>query len=172
MHHTLIAGMGNVIMGDDAIGPTVVAHLAARFAFAQGVKLQDLGTPGMDLALHLAGVRTAVLVDALVDSRVPPGTIRVLGREELLAGPAAGLDPHAPDLREALLLASHYGDAPENVCLIGVVVEDCSLSDGFTEKVRDALPALVDAVTAELRRLGIAYEERIPPEVPDLWWKR
>jgi hydrogenase maturation protease len=173
MHDTLIAGMGNVLMGDDAAGPTVLAHLEARFTFPDGVKVLDLGTPGVDLALHLTGVRTVVLLDALADGTMPPGTIRVADRAEILAGPvAAGLDPHSPRLREALLLAGRLGDAPEQVCLIGVVAADCSLVAGMSAPVRAAIPALVDTARLEMRRLGIPFDERVPPGVPDLWWER
>ena len=173
MHHTLIAGIGNVLMGDDAIGPTVVAHLAARYAFPEGVKVVDLGTPGVDLALHLAGVRTVVLIDALVDPAMPPGGIRVVGRTEILAGAAvSGMDLHAAGVREALLLAESLGGAPEEVCLIGVTVESCVLGNGLCGGVRAAVLEAVDVVEAELRRVGVPYAERVPAGIPDVWWER
>ncbi len=173
MHDTLIAGIGNVLMGDDAAGPAAVAHLEARYTFPDGVKVADLGTPGMDLALHLAGVRTVVLIDALADSSVAPGTIRVVQREAILAArPAEGTDPHAAGLREALLLAEQHGGAPERVCLVGVAAADCSLGAGLSGGVREAIPAVVDAVVAELRRLDVPHTERVPAGAPDLWWTR
>lgn len=173
MHHTLIGGLGNVLMGDDAIGPAVVAHLAARFVFPEGVKLHDLGTPGMDLALHLAGVRNVVLIDALADATLPVGTIRVVRRAEILAGPAAaGLDAHAPGLREALLLSGHCGSVPEEVCVVGVVAEDCGLGAGLSDSVRASVPGLVAEVVDELRRLGVGVQERVPAGEPELWWER
>lgn len=173
MHHTLIAGIGNVLMGDDAIGPTVVAHLQARFAFGPGVKVADLGMPGLDLALHLAGVRTVVLVDAMVDQAMEAGALRVVRSAEILDGPAApGLDPHAPGLREALLVAARHGGAPEQVCLIGVAVESCELGAGLSPAVANATGEIVERVTEELRLLGVAFEERAAPIAPALWWTR
>lgn len=173
MHHTLVAGIGNVLMGDDAIGATVVAHLEARFVFPDGVKVADLGTPGMDLALHLTGVGTVLMIDALVDSSAQPGLIRVMRREEILAGPAAaGMDPHAAGLREALLLAERHGGSPERVSLIAVVAGSCLLGDGLSDGVRAAVPAIVEAVAVELRSLAVPFTERAPALVPDLWWTR
>ncbi|HEY3443437.1 MAG TPA: hydrogenase maturation protease [Paludibaculum sp.] len=173
MHHTLIGGLGNVLMGDDAIGPTVVAHLAARFVFPEGVKLHDLGTPGMDLVLHLAGLRNVVLIDALANSTLPAGAIRVVRREELLAGPAsAGLDAHSPGLREALLLTEHCGGVPEQVCVVGVVAEDCSLGAGLSDSVRKSVAGLVEAVVDELRLLCVSVQARVPPGEPETWWER
>jgi hydrogenase maturation protease len=173
MHHTLIAGIGNVLMGDDAIGPTVVAYLAARYAFPEGVKVVDLGTPGVDLALHLAGVETVLLIDALMDPVAPPGAIRVVRRPEILAGaPATGIDPHAAGVREALLLAEGYGGAPEQISLIGVTVENCALGAELSEDVRAAVEGVVDVAVAELRRLCVPFEARVPAGIPDLWWER
>jgi hydrogenase maturation protease len=173
MHHTLIAGIGNVLMGDDAIGPTVVAHLEARFAFPDGVKLADLGTPGIGLALHLAGVRTVVLIDAVVDNSVSPGTVRVVRQDEIPAGGAGGgLDVHTPGLRAVLLMAEESGGAPEHLSVIGVTAESCSLGGGLSEGVRRAVPGAVDAAAAELRRLGVALSERVECRAPDLWWER
>ena len=173
MHHTLIAGIGNVLMGDDAIGPTVIAHLAARFAFPDGVKVVDLGTPGIDLALHLAGVRTVVLIDAVVDPASPPGTIRVLRRAEIMAGAAsAGTDPHTAGVRESLLMADCEGGAPEQVCLVGVAVASCALGAELTDAVRAAVPEAVEVVASELQRLGVPVRERKPAGTPDVWWER
>ncbi len=173
MHYTLIAGIGNVLMGDDAIGPTVVAHLEARFVFPDGVKVADLGTPGIGLALHLAGVRTVVLIDAVVDDSVPPGTIRVVQQDEVLAGGGPnGLDAHAPGLRAVLLMAGESGGAPEHLSVIGVTAESCCLGGGLSEGVRRAVPGAVEAAVAELRRLGVPFTERTPAGAPDLWWER
>jgi hydrogenase maturation protease len=173
MHHTLIAGIGNVLMGDDAIGPTVAAHLEARFAFPDGVKVADLGTPGIGLALHLAGLRTVVLIDAVIADSDPPGTIRVVRQDEIVAGGAAGgLDAHAPGLPAVLLMARETGGAPEQLSVIGVTAESCCLGGGLSEGVRRAVPGAIEAVAAELRRLGVPFTERIPPGAADLWWER
>ena len=173
MYHTLIAGIGNVLMGDDAIGPTVAAHLEARFAFPEGVKVADLGTPGIGLALHLTGVRTVVLIDAVVDNSVPPGTLRLVRLDEILAGGAAnGLDAHAPGLKAVLLMARESGGAPEHLSVIGVTAESCCIGGGLSEGVRRAVPAAVEAAAAELRSLGVPFTERTPAGAPDLWWER
>ena len=42
---TAIYGIGNILLGDDGVGPAVVEYLAAHYTFGPEVILEDLGTP-------------------------------------------------------------------------------------------------------------------------------
>jgi len=89
-----VFGLGNVLMGDDALGPTVIAHLVAGFDFPPEVHVEDLGTPGLDLHPHLAGLDALILID-VVKAEGEPGELRLYGKEEILRhapGPR-GRDP-------------------------------------------------------------------------------
>ena len=67
----LIAGIGNVFLGDDAFGVHVVRRLAER-ALPDSVCVRDYGIRGLDLAFALsAGYEGAVLVDATSRGRAP-----------------------------------------------------------------------------------------------------
>src|SRR5512136_2177115 len=97
-----VLGIGNVLAGDDALGPYVVKLIDARYELPPEVELLELGTPGADLALHLDGLDAAVVVDTV---RLPgaAGEVHVLDREHLLARrPVLPASPHEPGLREAL----------------------------------------------------------------------
>ena len=56
MKNILVAGIGSVLLGDDGIGPYVVRMLEANYAFDEGVEIEDLGTPALDLIDHIAGL--------------------------------------------------------------------------------------------------------------------
>ena len=79
MPDLLVAGIGNIFLGDDGFGPEVVRHLAADPAgLPEGVRLVDYGIRGMHLAYDLlAGYDALVLVDA-VPGPGPPGELTVL----------------------------------------------------------------------------------------------
>src|SRR5579864_4022906 len=49
MKRALIGGIGNVLLGDDGIGPYVVHVLESRYTFGESVAVADLGTPALDL---------------------------------------------------------------------------------------------------------------------------
>jgi len=73
----LIAGVGNIFLGDDGFGPEVARRLAAE-DLPGWVQVADYGTSGMHLAYDLAdGYQTAILIDAAPRGD-KPGTVTVL----------------------------------------------------------------------------------------------
>jgi hydrogenase maturation protease len=167
-----LLGIGNVLMGDDALGPYAVKLLEARYELPPEVELRELGTPGADLALHLDGLDAAVVIDT-VKLRGEPGEIRLLHKEALLAKrPLLPTSPHEPGLREALFSLEFHGGAPGEVRLVGVIPGRVELEVGLSPAVQAALPAVLEAALAELAALGAPARLRAVPGVPDLWWER
>ena len=107
MSRILIAGIGNIFLGDDAFGVEVVRRLARR-CLPDGVEVRDFGIRGLDLTYTLLdGWDVVILVDA-VPRGEPPGTLFVIVPEtdEAQPQPLADIDmavfelqPHqlAPD---------------------------------------------------------------------------
>jgi hydrogenase maturation protease len=167
-----VLGIGNVLMGDDALGPHVVKLLESRYEVPAGVDLVELGTPGPDLPLHLDGLDAAVVVDT-VRASGEPGEIRLLDKAQLVArAPVLPASPHEPGLREALLALEFQGRGPGEVRLVGVVPASVELGVGLSPAVRASVPAALARVVRELELLGIALCERREPRPPDLWWER
>lgn len=136
----LVAGIGNVFLGDDGFGVEVVGRLA-RSLLPAGVKVEDFGIRGMDLAYALQDYDVAILVDALPRGN-PPGTLYVI--EPALDEQAAALDTHGMDPVKVLGLARHLGDRLPRVLVVGcepatVMGEDDDLSAELSEPVRAAL---------------------------------
>ncbi len=172
MARIAIIGIGNVLTGDDAVGPHVVRVLEARYALPDDVQVIDAGTPGYDLTAFLVGLEAAVLVDA-VRAKGAPGELRVYDKAELLSKkPVLAVSPHEPGVREALLNADFMGVTPALVRLVGVIPARTETGIGLSPEVRAAIPAAVERVAAELRALGVPVDERRPPREPDLWWER
>lgn len=168
-----VLGLGNVLMGDDALGPHVIAHLLAGYDFPAEVLVEDLGTPGLDLHPHLAGHDVLVLVD-VVKSKGAAGELRLYRKDEILKNPiGVRVSPHDPGVKEALLGLQFAGEDPKEVLLVGVIPDTtCNLEVGLSEPVRGAIPRAVDAVLAELARLDRPAVPRVPALEPDTWWER
>ncbi len=173
MPRIAVIGIGNVLAGDDAVGPHVLKVLEARWALPPDVEVLDAGTPGYDLTAFIAGVEAAVIVDSVRAGGAPPGALRTYDKEALLAkAPVLALSPHEPGVREALLNADFMGVAPRVVRLVGVVPASVATGIALSPEVRAAVPAAVAQVLRELESLGVRASERLPPAEPDLWWER
>jgi hydrogenase maturation protease len=167
-----VLGLGNVLMGDDALGPTVIKVLEAEYEFPTGVSVQDLGTPGLDLTPYLAGVEALIVVDTVRASGAP-GEVRLYRRDEILKHPPQPrLSPHDPGLKEALLTMEFSGSGPREVLLVGVIPAEVRTGVGLSQAVRAAVPAAVAEVVQELARLEVAPRPRPAPAPADLWWER
>ena len=165
-------GLGNVLQGDDGLGPTVVRRLLAAFEFRPEIRIEDLGTPGLHLHPLLADLDAVVLVDTVLGDG-EPGTISIYRREELLGAPAGvRTSPHDPGLVETLEALDFAGTAPKEVSVVGVVPGDTGAGVALSPKVERSLPDVEAAVLAELDRLGVRASPREPARPPDLWWRR
>ncbi len=75
----LVAGVGNIFLGDDGFGPEVVRRFAAVRSQQEGVRVVDYGIRGMHLAYDLLdGYDALVLVDAMPSQDAAPGTLTLL----------------------------------------------------------------------------------------------
>ncbi|HWO22006.1 MAG TPA: hydrogenase maturation protease [Kofleriaceae bacterium] len=138
----LVAGIGNVLLGDDGFGPAVIAALRAGGPRTRpDVEIADFGIRGMDLALALTGgVDAAILVDAVARGGAP-GTLYVIE-------PAAGAPPellaHAMDPARVLAYAAAIGAPPRVVRVVGC--EPARLGDGEGDGDRELLVGLSEPV--------------------------
>jgi len=168
----LIGGIGSVLLGDDGVGPHVIALLEANYSFDESVRVLDLGTPGLDLVAHLSGIDAVILIDA-VKNEAAPGSVTLYRREDILryGAPQVRMDPHSPALSESLLIADFTGEGAEQVLLIGVSGEQYESCTKLSDAARRGASLAANAVLAELDRLGANYSRRIAPETFTAWWE-
>ncbi|MGB8930425.1 MAG: hydrogenase maturation protease [Anaeromyxobacteraceae bacterium] len=167
-----ILGIGNVLMGDDALGPFVIKLLEAAWEPLRGLQLLDAGTPGLDLTAYLAELDAVVVAD-VVKATGAPGEVRLYGKQELVERPPVlALSPHEPGLREAILNADFLGVAPRSIRLVGVIPESVDYRLGLTAPVRAALPLVLERIRQELAAVGVTPTPRAAPLAPDVWWER
>jgi hydrogenase maturation protease len=113
----LVAGIGNIFLGDDAFGVEVVHRLAER-PLPGDVKVVDFGIRGFDLAHALMDSpdSAAVLVDAMPRGG-PPGTLYLLEAEVDSAEP--DVETHGMDPATVLRLVQALGGRPPRVLVVG-----------------------------------------------------
>ena len=135
----LVAGVGNVLRGDDGFGPAVTERLGHLPA---GAEVIETGIGGIALLQELlAGCDGLVLIDAM-DRGAPPGTVFVIE-------PDVAEAEHIPDVHLAnpdrvLMMAKTMGVLPERVVIVGCqVAEVDELGEGLSPEVERALGTAV-----------------------------
>jgi hydrogenase maturation protease len=170
----LIAGVGNIFLGDDAFGVEVAQRLARR-ALPDEVRVADFGIRGLDLAYALLdGYAAVILVDALPRG-CPPGTLYVLevAADEPPAAEGAGplIETHNLDPVKVLRLAAAMGARVERLLVVGCEPvplgesEDMQmgLSDPVRAAVEEAVPLVESLAARLLRGEGIAAKAALTP---------
>lgn len=123
----LVAGVGNIFLGDDAFGVEVVLSLNRR-RLPESVVVKDFGIRGFDLAYALLDPWNAVIiVDTLPRGEVP-GTLYAiephLADLRSPASPDAAMNPHGMDPVRVLNLADSMGGISAQVFIVGCEPND------------------------------------------------
>jgi hydrogenase maturation protease len=118
----LVAGIGNIFLGDDGFGVEVAQQLSRR-NLPSSVRVADFGIRGFDLAYALQdGYEITILIDAFPHGQ-QPGTVSVI--EPDLHDPDASLaqinfvEPHAMNPMNVLRMATAMHGPLKRVLLIG-----------------------------------------------------
>jgi hydrogenase maturation protease len=170
MKNVLIGGIGNILLGDDGVGPYIARLLTAYFEFDEGVEIADLGTPALDLIDQISGRDAVILIDSIkVDSE--PGSVLLYRKPDIMRHcPEVRMDPHSPALVETLLSVEMFAIGPRDVLLIGIAGASYDSGCRLSAPVSDSIPQAIAEIQAELTRLGVTYRRRERPIESGIWW--
>ncbi|MDX2183900.1 MAG: hydrogenase maturation protease [Gemmatimonadaceae bacterium] len=149
---TLIIGCGNLLRGDDAVGPIFVRHLWQR-GLPVGVRCADGGTGGMDVAFQMRGVPHVILVDACRSGSTPGELFRLPGSAVEHLPPLAGINLHAFRWDHALAFARWLlkDEYPEQITVYLIEGEHFTIGEALSPAVEKAMHRLGDLLLDELR---------------------
>jgi len=156
MSRILVAGVGNIFMGDDAFGVEVARRLARR-SLADGVRVVDFGIRGIDLAYALVDGYDAVILVDTARLGAPPGTVRVvapqLHSDEPQAPECLLVEPHDLDPAKVLRLAAALGNICQRILLVACEPATFGNEDADAMGLSPAVAAAVDEAMAVVERL-------------------
>lgn len=152
----LVAGVGNIFLGDDGFGCEVIRVVQQRGCLDADVRVVDYGTGGVHLAYDLLdGCDALVLVDALPDGGTP-GELRVFEADLQDLPATGGLDVHSVDQGAVMATLRTLGGTPPRTIVVGCQVKDLGEGIGLSEEVRTAVPRAADAVRSVVAMLDSA----------------
>ena len=152
----LVLGLGNPLLGDDAVGLKVAALVRDRLEGVPGVNVEEEEAGGLRLMERMTGYDRVVLVDAAVTGGTP-GEVRRLAPDDLPTQRTA--TAHGIDLPSALVLGRQLGyPMPAEVTIVAIEAERVL---EFRHDMTPAVAAAVEpAVAAVLEELARARGER------------
>jgi hydrogenase maturation protease len=155
MGRLLVAGIGNIFLGDDGFGVEVARRLTAEPP-PDGVDVADFGIRGLHLAYELADGRydTAILVDAAARGGAP-GTVYVIEADAADAATdvAAADNGHGLTPDAVLAWLKRLGAPSPRVLVVGC--EPATVEDGIG--LSEPVAAAVEEAVAVLRRLMVEH---------------
>lgn len=161
MAKVLVAGVGNVLRGDDGFGVEVARKLIASGNNPRGVQVIEVGIAGIALVQDLLDSYDALIVIDAVSRNGRPGTLYLLEPEvrdmdsyeeeerlDLLA------DMHYTEPSKALMLAKALAVLPRKVLILGCEPETCDeLRVGLSKPVKRAVEQAIKNLNSTIAEL-------------------
>lgn len=151
----LIAGVGNILFGDDGFGPEVIEYLESHYKIPENVCLADAGTGIRKIlfTITLGEVRPKVIVviDA-VDKGREPGEIFDISLDDI---PKEKID----DFSIHQVPSSNLLKELKDLCSVEVIVRVCqiktipdTIQSGLSEPLKKAVPLMAQSIAEEFFR--------------------
>ncbi|HXT11920.1 MAG TPA: hydrogenase maturation protease [Candidatus Angelobacter sp.] len=170
MKRILVAGIGNIFLGDDAFGSEVARELMA-IALPPEAHVVDFGIRGYDLAYALAdGYDAVILVDATPRNE-PPGTVCLIEPDLANLGSleSASVDAHDMVPLHVLQMAEALGGRPARLFLVGCEPDQLDSEDGqmgLSDAAQAAVPKAVEMVQSLIKELSQTERNKDTGAVP------
>src|SRR6202453_956466 len=117
----LVAGIGNIFLGDDGFGSEVVRHVPVQ-QDDSGVRVVDYGIGGMHLAYDLLEDWDALVIVDAIPSRGRPGALHVFEADHESPSATAALDAHSMDPAAVFDSLKALGGKPPYTVVVGCEV--------------------------------------------------
>ena len=148
---TLIIGCGNLLRGDDGVGPILIRRLWELDCLPPHIRLADGGTGGMDVAFQMRSMKNVIIIDAC-QAGAEPGTLyKVPGEELEELPPLTGLHSHSFRWDHALafgrwLLKEEY---PEKITVYLIEAKDTDFRMELSPSVAETMEQLAQMLIKE-----------------------
>ncbi len=155
----LVAGVGNELKGDDALGLHVIRLLEDK-GLPENVKTRWYGTSIIDLIYDVENVDCLVIVDA-VDQGLKPGEIFVkeVAREDIIEVKSENsnllfsMSYHEFDVESLLALLKALNKLPSKVIIAGIQPKDTSVRMEISPEIKASIPILENMLRSKIMNL-------------------
>jgi len=147
-----VIGLGNLLRGDDSVGPVVVRELAES-SHATNMQIVDAGADAFILLEHLLGEEAVLIVDC-ADMGLKPGQfIKFDVTEADFEQLSSNISLHGFSFAEVYQMARRMG-RPAPCTIIGVQPKSIEFNSTMSFEVRQNIPQIIDAIVEEAKKHG------------------
>lgn len=147
MAETIVIGVGNRMMGDDAVGPAVLDRLTGRVA--PDIALIESVGDATHLLESWRDTRLAVVVDAVVSGGVPGSVRRIDGRNGL-PSTWRSASTHLVGVAEAIDLGAAVEVLPDELVVYGIEIGSVQPGVSLSPAIVAAADVAAEGIVAEL----------------------
>jgi hydrogenase maturation protease len=145
-----VIGLGNIIRGDDGIGPVVIEELEKN-GHLLPVHLCDAGSDAFTVLDHLLGSEPVLIIDCARMGK-KPGTVKKIVTTDIERMPSdIGMSLHGYSLVGIWKIAQSMG-VKKNLAIIGVEPDSIQFNSGLSEVVKKSIPVIIKMVAEEARK--------------------
>lgn len=141
MKHTLVLGIGNLLLKDEGVGIHVIRALEEEKSLPPHVSLMDGGTGGLHLLSWLDGYKRIIMVDATLDEH-PPGTVRLIRPRYATDFPPL-MSAHEIGLRDMIEAMILTDSLPEIHLIVVSAANVSEVGMELTPNVKAAIPHVI-----------------------------
>lgn len=155
-----IAGIGNLILGDEGFGVHLVHYLQDNYEFPDNVDIQDVGTAGIYMAPFLEECDPVLVID-VVDIEGEPASFHYFELDDVKAGNfQMRMSPHQLGLLEILEVSKLRGAAPEHIEFYTVIPKVLEESIELSEEVNSKKIEVAEMILKRLENLGVKVSKK------------
>lgn len=152
---TAIMGFGNPVRSDDAVGIYVIEQLKKIIGANENINIFDMGTAAFEVLFELKNHEKIILIDAVINSKEPVGTLFKLPAEEVIRAPKD--DPmvflHGMKWDQALSYAKKIlqDKYPDDIQVYLIAINNTRLEVELSQEVQNAGDQVVEKVLSDLQ---------------------
>jgi hydrogenase maturation protease len=145
-----VIGIGNILMGDDGIGPLLIERAKERFGHIPDVVFLDEGTIGFGLVHVIKDYDEVIIIDSGDMGKVP-GEFGIFSLEEVKSSKfCQGLSLHESDLLKVLEASRAMGELPARLRILAIQPKEIGWSGTISRELTERIGDYLDALRIEL----------------------
>ncbi|MDS0527534.1 HyaD/HybD family hydrogenase maturation endopeptidase [Clostridium sp. SHJSY1] len=149
MKHTVIIGIGNILLRDDGVGVHTINYLRNE-NISSTIELVDGGTSTLNILSYFLDYSRVIVIDCL-RAGYEPGTIYKINPDEIINYKSENLSLHDVQILDVIKMANMIGKFPK-VTIIGIEPEEISLNTELTETIKNKVHEIIKHIKYEIEK--------------------